>query len=231
MDFNLNLSRKPEVALQGNLIHENITMYGMKCFWLFSERANEDVTVFNDFSHYKVEDTHGFKTVFLKPEMTEMWDGDTAIGSFGIFQQQTANLFISKIDVIRLYPKFLTEKGARSKIVNSLVVTPGGSILEITHMEAFHEGVSNLFGYADDPNSYKITVKLYANNISDEGVQNIDDEMSLNEGPEGEIFSHTEEVDTTHIDSFFDDLMDAKETIDTEGEKTSKSGSIFGNLS
>ena len=98
-------------------------------------------------------------------------------------------------------------------------------------MEAFHEGVSNLFGYADDPNSYRITVKLYAINISDEGVQNIDDEMSLDEGPEGEIFEHTEEVDTTHIDSFFDDLMTAKETVDTEGEKTSKSGSIFGNLS
>ena len=228
--YNLNTSRKPETHLEGNLIHENINIYGIQCLWLFSERINEDELVFRDFSHFKVLNKGNYKEVTLLPEDSSSWEGDVAYNGFGIYQQYTQHLFISKKDMLRLYPDFLTQTGSRSKIVNSLLITPSSTILEVTHVESFDVGVSNLWAYNDNPNSYKLTVKVFANNLADEGTTEIKDTIKLEEGPDGEIFDYDEKVDTSDIDDFFSTLDATKNKQNTEGDKKSSSGGPFGSL-
>jgi len=225
MAFNLNISRKPERNLDGHLIDEMISIYGVPCLWLFSERINEDHIVFKDFSHFKVE--KDYKQVTLLPENMENWDGGVQFGGFGMFQAYTIELFISAKEIINLYPHFLDDKGSRSKIVNSLILTPGNQILEITNVESFDIGVSNQFSYADFPNSYKLTARIYTPNLSDEGVTEIKDSINLEET---EIFDYTEDVDTSEIDEFFKTLDVVKDTQNTEGSKKSESGGVFGSL-
>ena len=225
MGFNLNVSRKPERALDGHLIDEMISIYGVPCLWLYSTRINEDKTVFRDFSHFKVD--KDYKQVDLLPENMENWDGEISYGGFGAFQSFTIDLFISARQIHELYPKFTTKRATRSEVVNSLLLTPGNQILEVTNVESFEVGVSNQFTYADLPNSYKLTCKAYAPNLSDEGVTEIKDKVKLQET---EIFEYDEPVDTSEIDNFFNELEIVKETQNTEGDKKSDSGGVFGSL-
>ncbi len=232
--FNLNNSRKPGYTLNENLTHEAIQIYGIPCKWLYSERVNEDF-VFRDFSHFKVGSD--YKDVTLMPQETMSWEGDVAYNNFGFYNQWSQQLFISKSTMLDLYPDFL-EKGnsARSKVVNSLLITPSSTILEITHVESFTEGVNNVWGFADDPSSYKLTVKIYSNNISDEGVTEIKDSIKLEEGPEdengvAEIHDYDEPIDTSDIDNFFSELAKVKEEQETEGSKISNNNNPFGNFS
>ena len=229
MAFNINISRKPEVQLDGNLIHELINTYGMPCKWLYSERMNEDNLVFRDFSHLRVGTD--YEDVILKPEESENFIGDSVYNGFGIFNQQTTALFISAKDMLRLYPDWLEETGSRSQVVNSLIMTPSSTILEITHVESFTEGISNLWGYPDEPNSYKLVCKVYSNNLSDEGVSDIKSTIVTEEGPDGEIFKNEEPIDSSHIDAFFETLEITKQEQDAEGDKVSNTDSVFGNLS
>ena len=204
--MNLNHSRKPEYQLYENLSGEVINMMGIQCKWLYSERVNENF-VFRDFSHFKVG--KDYKDVTLMPQETMSWEGDVAYNNFGFYNQWTQQLFISKASMLDLYPDFL-EKGnsARAKVVNSLLITPSSAILEVTHIESFTEGVNNVWGYADDPSTYKLTVKIYSNNLADEGVSEIKDSIRLAEGPEdedgvAEINDYDEVIDTSDIDNFF----------------------------
>lgn len=233
MAFNLNTSQKPDYTLNENLTHEAIQMYGIQCKWLFSERINEDF-VFRDFSHFKVNSD--FKDVTLMPQETMSWEGDVAYNNFGFYNQWTQQLFISKSSMLDLYPDFL-DKGnsARAKVVNSLLITPSSTILEVTHVESFTEGVNNVWGYNDNPSTYKLTVKIYSNNLSDEGVTEVKDTIDLKEGPEdengvAEIFDHEQEIDTSDIDNFFNELSKVKEEQDTEGDKISSNTNPFGTL-
>jgi len=223
--FNLNQSRKPERALDGHLIDEMISIYGVQCLWLFSERINEDRTVFHDFSHFKVE--KDYKQVTLLPENMENFDGDVSYNGFGIFQAYSIELFISANSMLELYPDFITNLGARGQVVNSLLLTPGNQILEVTNVESFDLGVSNQFTYADNPNSYKLSCRVYTPNLSDEGVSEIKDKIKLEET---EIFEYDEPVDTAQIDEFFNELDIVRENQNTEGDKKSDTGGVFGSL-
>ena len=228
--FNLNISRKPERNLDAHLIDEMINIYGVQCLWLFSERINVDKLVYRDFSHFKVN--KDYTQITLLPENMENFDGDTNYNSFGIFQQFSVELFISAQGLLKLYPDFRNESGSRSKVVNSLLLTPGGQLLEISNVSSYDLGVSNQFAYADNPNSYKLTCKVYTPNISDEGVSEIKDSIKLQEGPKDDrIFEHEEPVNTSEIDKFFDDLEVTKKDQNIEGDKKSSSGGVFGNLS
>ena len=225
MAFNLNTSRKPEYSLNENLTHESISMYGIPCKWLYAERINHDDLVFKDFTHFKVN--KDYKEVFLRPETTENWDGDVLYNNFGLFNQWSQNLFISKQSILELYPDFLETTGSRSQIVNSLLVTPSGTILEVTHVESFTEGINNVWGFADNPSSYKLSVKIYDNNLADEGVTEVKDSIKLDED---EIFEYDEEIDTSDIDKFFENLSDIKDKQNEEGNKISNNDNPFGTL-
>ena len=229
MAYNLNNSRKPEQSLQGNLIAENINIYGIQCKWLFSERINPDL-VFRDFSHFRVQHSDKFKDVTLMPEDSSNWQDEVSYNSFGIFQNMNTVLFISKPDMLRLFPDFLGDKPMRHLVLNSLVITPSGTILEVTNVDEHHMGVSNLWAYADDPNSYKLTTKVYAPNISDEGISEIKTTVDLSEGPEGEIFKEEEDISTEEIDIFFSELESHKDKINKEAKGVSNTENPFGNL-
>jgi len=229
MAFNLNISRKPERDLDGHLIDEMIGIYGVQCLWLYSERINEDHNAFQDFSHFKVE--KDYKQVTLLPENMENFDGDASFNSFGMFQAYSLELFISAKEMLVIYPDFLTDHGERSRVVNSLLLTPGNQLLEITNVESYDLGVSNQFTYADNPNSYKLSCRVYTPNISDEGVREITSSIKLEEGPNpasDDIFGYDEPVDTSEIDDFFDALEVTKQ--DQDKASKSRAGGPFGNL-
>jgi hypothetical protein len=243
MAFNLNTSRKPEVDLYRSLIDENISMYGIPVKYLYSERINKN-EVFRDFSHFKVENPDAFKEIFLMPENPEDWEGDSVFNAFGLFNQWTQHLFISRKTILELYPDFDDTQGNRAKIVNSLIVLPSDTILEITNMESYEPGVNNLWAFNDEVSSYKLSVKIYDQNLADEGVRDIQDTIKLSEdgGENGDeddvIFEYDEPVDTTQIDNFFNELVDNMEEIerladegDDKGRKSSNTNSPFGNLS
>ena len=79
-------------------------------------------------------------------------------------------------------------------MINSLLITPSSTILEVTHFENFNVGINNLFAYADDTSVYKLTVKVYSNNIADEGTADIEDIIKLEDQ---EIFEHLDPIDTS----------------------------------
>jgi len=235
--FNLNVFKKPETKLNANLINEMINIYGVQMLWVRSERVNEDF-VFKDFSHYKVGDQE-FEQVMMLPEDTTNWDGDRSFGNFGFYQNYSVHLFISTRDLESLYPDFFENKNTRNKIINSLIITPGSTVLEITDMTNYSEGISNLYTYSDEPEVYKLTCKVYTSNISDEGVSTLQSKVEIQEGPIGSrttdnqnsrIFDHTEEVYTTDVEDFFSHLDTIKDKQNEEGDKISDSGGVFGDL-
>lgn len=236
MAFNLNTSRKPEVNLYRSIIHETISIYGLPVKYIYSEKVNKN-PVFNDFSHMKVNelDEDDYKEVYLLPEDSSDWEGDTVYNNFGFYNQWTQHLFISRESVLELYPDF--DKG-RSVMVNSLIITPGNSVLEITNIETYEPGINNLWGFADENSVYKLSVKIYNHNIADEGITDIQTDIDLSEGPDGEIFDYTENIDTSFVDNFFEEIENKIDTVeelgdkgDDKGKKPSNTNSPFGNLS
>jgi hypothetical protein len=245
MAFNLNNSRKPEVDLYKSLIDESIEMYGIPCKYIYSEKMNKN-EVFQDFSHMKVGEV--FKDIFLLPEDASDWEGDVVYNNFGFYNQWTQTLYISRKTILELYPDF--DEDGRSRMVNNLIITPSSTVLEITHVETYNPGINNLWGFADRTSVYKLSVKIYDHNIADEGISDIGKEVELDiklkEGAnsllEDEntevIFEHDEELDTTDIDKFFQEISqdiniveDLADKGDDKGKKPSNTNSPFGNLS
>jgi len=219
--FNLNASRKPEYDLNESLISEVIGTFGIKCKYLFSEKVNKDY-IFKDFSHLKVG--KDYKDIYSMPENTENWDGDTNFDLFGFHNMWTQNLYISKSQVFELFPDF--KETGRHKLLNSLVITPSGTLLEITNVESYNVGMNNLWGFADEPSSYRLTVKIYDNNQPDEGTD-INTNVNLEEE---EIFEYNEDV-ATGIDQFFETLSTKKEKIDDLSKTKNDTDNPFGTLS
>ena len=236
MAFNLNTSRKPEVQLNKHLINEMITMYGIPCLYLYSEKINQD-KVFKDFTHNKIPKDKSVQ-IYLLPENSEDWEGDTIYNQFGFYNQWTQNLFISRDTVLELYPDF--DQQGRHLLVNSLIVLPSNTVLEVTHVETYDPGVNNLWAYGDENSVYKLVVKTYDHNIGDQGVSEIKDQIELEEGPnpgsdQDNIFEYDEDIDVSSIDDFFKELenntKDLEEISETEPELINNTDSPFGDLS
>jgi len=227
MGTNFNISGKPEYKLQEQNIAELINLYGIHCKFLYSKKINKDLLVFNDFSHLKVED--GFKDIYLLPEDATNWDGETSYNNFGFFNQWTQTLFLSKESMYSLFPDFL-ETG-RHELVNSLIVSPSSTVLEITRVSSYGTGINNLWSFADQPAVYILTVKIYDHNIADEGITKVKTTIPLEEE---EIFHKDEEI-SLEVDEFFNSLETFKKDIDNESVKDqtgrNDTNSPFGNLS
>jgi len=235
--FSLNTSRKPEQSLNSNLIAECINIYGIRVKWLYSNRVNED-EVFLDFSHFKVntdlnEDI--YKDITILPEDTSSWENENNFGIFGYYNNQHINAYISRNDILLLYPMFEDDTEDNfSDILNSLLILPSSTILEVTNIEQYHPGINNLYAYSDAISSYKLTMKVYDINLSDEGVKDISTNINLDElqegvTPEEKIFEYNEPIDT-EIDDFFNQLAQEKNNQD-QRDTISTSGGVFGDLS
>jgi hypothetical protein len=134
----------------------------------------------------------------------------------------------------------LVEDGDFNKLVNSLIVTPNGTILEISNVVDRFEGINNLFLYDDDVSVIRITTIPYYNRQHNElDYSPTPDEFNEipTDAPEGIEADYRAEPPTDNyedefknLDDFFSALDDKKKAQNIEGAKVSNDDSVFGSL-
>jgi hypothetical protein len=209
--MNFNRSGKADYKLKASQIHEMIGLYGVPVTYLFTQKMNKD-KVLNDFTHLQLDPSQQME-VYMLPENSEMFDGDLSWGMYGIDNLYTTGLFISRTELLRLYPDFDESKGY-SDIINNLIVFPSGAVQEITDFQPFTEGINNLFVYDDEKSVYRIVTRAYSNSKQNE----IDTSGTVIEPA------------FQDIDDYFADLEVVKDNIEQEGDTISSTDSVFGNL-
>jgi hypothetical protein len=228
--FNLNYSRKPEQTLHKNLTNELINTFGIPCLYLFSEKMNKDFT-FKDFSHFKTSKEP--KEIYVMPENPENWEDTEVFNQFGFFNNGIQHVFITKDNILGLYPDIDESKETwRTEVLNSLIVLPSNTLLEITDIQQYHEGLNNLWAFADDISAYKLAVKVYDNMLGDE--IEIDSKITLDEsGGEQVIFQKEEIVNSEDVDAFFQNIKEINKETDEKAKENppaANNDNVFGNL-
>jgi hypothetical protein len=233
MAFNLNRSQKPDYSLSKNLIDEMITIYGVECDYLFTEKMNVD-NILMDFSHLKLDEGNS-KKIYILPENQDTWENDLQFNIFGLDNKRYVNFYMSRDTLLTL-----VEDGDFNKLVNSLIVTPNGTILEISNVVDRFEGINNLFLYDDDVSVIRITTIPYYNRQHNElDYSTTPDEFNEipTDAPEGIEADYREEPPTDNyedefknLDDFFNALDDKKKAQNIEGAKVSNDDSVFGSL-
>jgi hypothetical protein len=192
---------------------------------------NKDFT-FKDFSHFKT--TKEPKEIYVMPENPENWEDTEVFNSFGFFNNGIQHVFITKDTILNLYPDIdESTETWRTEIMNSMIVLPSNTLLEITDIQQYHEGLGNLWAFADDIISYKLAVKVYDNMLGDE--IEIDSKVTLDEsGKDGEpvIFQKEELTTSEEIDDFFKSINEINDEIDEKAKEIPKADNdnVFGNL-
>jgi len=264
MGFNLNRSQHPDYALKDRQINEMISIYGVEMDFLFTKKMNVD-SVLRDFSHLKMVQGDSAKITML-PENSDGWDGDFSWDMFGLHNKRTITFFVSRksCEDILLTRKEEVEKDIADGIdppitgrenlgnvynlfLNSLLVLPSGTILEITEIVTQTEGINNLFTYGDDNSVYTFTTAVYYNSqqnemeLSDNPGENDDlsklkqnQPQDSSEAPKQD-YAETPPTDVYEesfddLDSYFNSLEDDKTDQDIEGQTISNSDSVFGSL-
>lgn len=210
--FNLNRSKNPDYLLKQNHIEELINIYGVECDYVYTSKENQD-KIMREFSHFETGDS---KKVMLLPEEMVSYEEDLNWDMWGLNNMRTMHLFISKKSMYNLFPEW--SFGAHAKdIVNSLVVFPSGSIMEISDITTTGEGINNLFTYNDEESVYRLSMKNYLASQQDTVA------------PDAE---QSEEVQETFedLDSYFDSLDKVKDNQEEESIGVSNSDSVFGTL-
>lgn len=230
MGFNLNRSNKNDYKLKERQIKEMISIYGVEADYLYTKKMNVD-SVLRDFSHLTMEKGDSIKVTLL-PESQEGWEGEQNWDLFGLHNQRTVNFFVAKDTVDEISERYDNKYAG---IINSLIVLPSGTILEITDMVTEVEGVNNLFTYKDEISVYRFNTKVYYNSQQNEiDTENITTEDV--DAPKGiEIDYNDPEVDQEQsfddLDDYFNALDGKKTKQDIEGQNISSSDSVFGSLS
>jgi hypothetical protein len=229
MAFNLNTSRKPEVQLYKNLTRELISTFGVPCLYLFSEKVNKDFT-FKDFTHFRVDPDKATQ-IYVMPENPENWEDTETFNQFGFFNNGTQHVFITKDVILELYPDIDESKETwRTEFLNSLLLLPSNTLLEITDIQQYHEGINNLWAFQDQITSYKLAVKVYDTMMGDEGITDIKDTVTLEEQ---DIFEKEELVSPEDIDDFFAKIDDNRDERDHKAKldpPAANNDNVFGNL-
>lgn len=204
--MNFNISKKKEYKLNENLTSELINLYGIQVKLLLVEFINEDITVFGDYSHIKTDSTKSFE-IYGLPEVSEEWgDISSNFSDFGMVNNETLNLFISRKTIDSVFSDFDGNNGF-SGILGNLVVLPNNRIMEITDFQYEVPGGSNLFAHNDTKNVYRLTLKTYNNKMADETTP--------------DVLSHEDtDGDYETLDNYFNELVNAKTTVDTASEVT-----------
>jgi hypothetical protein len=231
--FNLNKSNKADIELTKRNINEMINIYGVNCNFIFTNKMNKDF-VLKDFSHFTANQD-AFE-IYVLPEDTSNWSTDMSWDMWGLNNLRTISFFISASTYNRIEEEFF--ENSEGTIINSLLVMPNGSILEISDLNFDFENANNLFTYPDDKSVYRITARMYNNNLHD-NIQITDDPStsekvtkSIEDGLLDIEFNEDEiqEEAFTDLEDYFKSLDDNKIEQDTEGQKISDSNSVFGSL-
>jgi hypothetical protein len=231
--FNLNKSNKPDYELTKKNIAEMINIYGVESNFIYTNKMNKDF-VLKDFSHF-VANQKPFE-IYLLPEDTSNWSSDMSWDMWGLNNLRTISFFMSSDTYNKISDKFFIN--GEGTIINSLLIMPNGSVLEISDVDYDFEGGNNLFLYNDNKSVYKITTRIYNHSKQDE--INIEDDLSTSERVVKTIddglldieFNEDEisEKSFEDLDEYFSSLDNNKTEQDEEGQKISNSDSVFGSL-
>ena len=232
MAFNLNKSQKPDFTLTRNNNAEMINIYGVNCNFIYTTKMNKDF-VLKDFSHF-IADQDPFE-IYLLPEDTSNWNTDLSWDMWGLNNLRTITFFMSADTYENIFNNFDIKEGT---IINSLLIMPNGSILEISDINYDFENGNNLFLYPDEKSVYRVTTRMY-NNSKQDDIKTNDDPATdtkvtetVNDGLLDIEFNEDEiqEDAFNNLDDYFTSLDDNKDEQDTEGAKVSNSDSVFGSL-
>ena len=234
MGFNLNRTQSPDYQLKGRMIHEMIGIYGVVCDYLFVTKMNKD-NVLKDFSH--LEKSGDSKKITLLPEETAAWEGDLAWDMFGLNNLRTINFFVSAQSLKDLYDDFDGLNTAK-EIINSLIVLPSGTIIEITDMKDNPETGDNLFTYADAKNVFLLSTRVYSNSqqneIEIESTGKPKTTKDSTKSPENDFIEYSDtEIQAESfddLDEYFKSLDENKSDTDIKGISIGNSDSVFGSL-
>lgn len=151
--MNFNFQVQPEYQLNTSLIEEVIRLYGVLVKFLVTQKINEDLTVFGDYSHMK-SDNSKIYDMYMLPETSEEWDsGGFGMSQFGLMSLENITLFAAKSSFDQ------PDHDEMSEIVGNLIVLPNNRIMEITNVDVTVPGVNNLFTYNNAKSVYKLTCK------------------------------------------------------------------------
>lgn len=196
MAYNFNTTNKPEYDLNASLIDETINLYGITVKLMHVTRINKEDVIFGDYSHISVNNDDTFEISAL-PETAEEWDNiATNFSEFGLFTNETCNLFISRKTMETIYPNIDLSKGF-NQIIGNLVAFPNNRLMEITDIQFEVPGVNNLFVNTNTKSAYKLYCKQY--------------NVKLNDELPAETITHSEQPENYGgLDSYFAELLDEK---------------------
>lgn len=199
--MNFNISEQPEYDLNSDMINELINLYGVSTKFLVIERINRDDTVYGDFSHIKTDSEKIFE-MYMLPEVSEDWEEtDYTFTQFGLTNFDNIALFAA-------YNQFedIFGEDVHGEILGNLIVLPNNKVMEITHTSFEVPGINNLFTYKDTNSVVKLTCKPYDFKLINE-IDNVD-------------ISVEADVPYETLDTYFAELIDEKDEVDTETEVT-----------
>jgi hypothetical protein len=179
--FNFNYSDSKEYEMFGNMVDEEINLYGLSVRYFKTDRINID-RIFGENSHMKVNKDYWDINVKLEQDSFDM--GGDIFNKFGVMSLATLNLYISAKTMEIIHPELYDGKGYDG-IYGNLIKLPNGKFMEVTNFEDEVEGYNNLFVYADTKKIFKLTVKTYSQNRDEldgleEEVEKLDLEKAFN---------------------------------------------------
>ena len=134
--MNLN-QRNNEYDLTGSLTEEVIRIYGVPLKILLADRINKEDT-FGDHSHIKLDSSKMFEVYGLPENSDDFNEYERLETQFGMPMGQTMDIFVSKITMLEKIQESQNSKNEIDitlkmlhKLLSSLIVLPGGKILEL----------------------------------------------------------------------------------------------------
>ncbi len=236
--FNLNRTHSGDYKLKNNHINELINIYGVEVDFLYTRKMNRD-KILMDFSHMKTDkDT---QKIMLLPEEGDQWGGVNQWDMFGLNNLRTISFFMSKesLDTLLLkYKEKYENINNYKEFINSLLVLPNGSFLEISDIEGEVDGINNLFTYDDLKSVYRITTKIYHHSKQDEIEHSSTDltketiDSDTIPGIDTIIYSDDKIIDDSlkDIDEYFNSLDEVTDNQNEEGAPKMNDDSVFGTL-
>ena len=224
--MNLNF-RNNEYDLNGSMLDEVIRLYGVPLKLMLATRVNKDFT-FGDHSHIKLDKNLVYEMYGL-PENPEDFDEYERLETqFGMPIGQTMNIFISKNTALNLIKWSENSKneiditlGMIHQLLSSLIILPGGKILEITNFDLDPPGLSNMFAFNKQKNVIRLMCKSYVHDDANE--------IDVDESVTGEPVENPNTENFESLEKYFDELVDIKVKQDEEAEDfNSYEDDVFG---
>lgn len=162
MGFNFNYNNSKEYEMFGNMVHEEINLYGLTVKYFKTDRIGVD-SIFGEHQSIKVNNKDVFEFNVKLAEDSGFTNGGDFFGKFGLNSQASLTMYVSAKTMAKIHPDLYDGKGY-DDILNNIIKLPNGKFMEITGFEDEVEGHNNMFTYADDKKIFKLTTRAYTQN-------------------------------------------------------------------